>query len=418
MGKAGYYFSAKAFFLFHLHVGTRLALRIFIPVVAVFFALYYVLRPELFLSLMATLLDGGFLLSGIFTTFLFLIMAGFAARRVCLGLDGWIRHLPALSSIHRRMAAIAIFTAQIPLLIILAGLACMSSKLFEVPAAPYLTGLPFVGLVCGFSVMPVKRKTLSRPLAILAGISLSSNSWGLLIPGILSLLAADALSGPLVSKKRHPKFRKPFKGIFLVSLINWRALRLRILIPYLLSLPFLGAAQLFITNNNPPPSLTEQVIRFGGTLSVILFCAILANMLAARRPPWPWIRSLPWSAKSRILSDFSFMSIFVLPLLVIVGVMNFRAMLPLALSFPLFVLYSAYSIRQDAESPIGASGKVLIFGIIGALTLCIIPWSSLFFLGLTPWILKEAIKAEKHQKVSQWLELHHLAAGDSLSWSE
>jgi len=418
VSKAGYYFSAKAFFLFHLHVGTRLALRTFIPAVAIFFALYYVLRPELFLSLMAALLDGGFLLSGISTILLCLIMAGFAARRVCLGLDGWIRHLPAVSSIHRRMAAIAIFTAQIPLLIIMAGLAFISSKLFEVPAAPYLTGLPFVGLVCGLFVMPVKRKTLSRPLAVLAGIFLSSNNWGLFIPGIFLLLATDALSGPLIQKKKHTKFYRPFKRIFLVALINWRALRLRILIPYLLAMPFLGAAQLFIANNSPPPLIAEQMIRFGGTIGLVLFCAILANMLAARRPPWPWIRSLPWSAKSRILSDSSFISIFVLPLLIVIGAMNLNSVLPLVLSFPSFVLYSVFSIRQDAESPIGASGKVLLYGAIGALLLCIFPWSSLFFLGLTPLILKEAIKAEKHQKVSRWVELHHLAAGDSLSWSE
>jgi hypothetical protein len=278
--------------------------------------------------------------------------------------------------------------------------------------------LPFVGLVCGFFVMPVKRKTLSRPLAILAGISLSSNNWWLLIPGILLLLATDALSGPLIQKKRRPKFHRPFKGIFLVALINWRSLRLRILIPYLLSLPFLGAAQLFIANNGPPPPLADQVIRFGGALGVIFFCAILANMLAARRPPWPWIRSLPSSAKSRILSDSSFISLLVLPLLVITGLMNLKSMLPLAVSFPFFVLCSVYSIRQATESPIIVSGKVLVLGAIGGLFLCIIPWSSFVFLVLTPWILKEAIKAEKYQKVSRWLELHHLAAGDSLSWSK
>lgn len=418
MGKAGYSISARAFFIFHLHVGTRLALRIFMPAAAIFFALYYVLRPELFLSLMAALLNGGFLLSGTFTTLIFLIMAGFASRRVCHGLNGWIRHLPAAGSIHRRMAGIAIFTAQIPLLIIIAGLAYMSSKLFRIPVAPYLLGLPFVGLVCAVFVMPVKRKTLSSSSAILAGILLSANNWGLLTPGILLLLAADVLSGPLTPTKKSPKFYKPFKGIFLVTVISLRALRLRIVIPYVLALPFLGAAQLFIANNNPPPLLAEQVTRFGGTLGVIFFCAILANMLAARRPPWPWIRSLPWSARSRILSDSSFISIFVLPLLVIIGMMNPKSMLPLALSVFSFVLYSVYSIRQCAESLMGASGKFLLSGTIGALLLCIIPASSLIFLGLVPWILKEAIKAEKNQKVSRWLELHHLAVGDSLSWNK
>lgn len=418
MGKNGKDLPAKAFFIFHLHVGTRLALRIFIPAVAVFFVLYYVLRPEFFLSLMATLLDGGFLLSGIFTTLLCMIMASFAARRICLGLNGWIRHLPAAGSTHRRMAGIAVFTAQIPLLIILAGLAVISSKFFKVPAAPYLTGLTLAGLACSLCVLSVKRKTISRPLAISAGISLSSNNWMLLMAGVFLLLATDALSGSLVQRKKHPKFHKPFKGILLVSLINWRALRLRLLIPFLFSLPFLGAAQLFIANNSPSPLLAERVIRFGGAIGLIFFCTLFADMLAVRRPPWPWIRSLPWSAKSRILLDSSFICLHLLPFLIILGAMNLKSMLPVAVSSPLFVLYSVYSVRHAYESLMGASGKVLLYGTLGALFLCLIPWSSLFFLALTPWMLTEAIKAEKSQRVSRWIELHHLAAGDPLSWSD
>jgi hypothetical protein len=65
----------------------------------------------------------------------------------------------------------------------------------------------------------------------------------------------------------------------------------------------------------------------------------------------------------------------------------------------------------------GASGKILFFGAFIALLICLIPLSSLFFLALTPLSLRAAVQAEKHQKVSKWIELHHLAAGDSLSWS-
>jgi len=107
-----------------------------------------------------------------------------------------------------------------------------------------------------------------------------------------------------------------------------------------------------------------------------------------------------------------------LPLVVLAGTMYWASMLPLALSLPLFAAYSAYSIRQAPESAMGASGKVLLFGTLASLSLCLSPWSSLFFLALTPLALNEATKAEKLLKVSRWLELHHLAAGDSLSWSE
>lgn len=408
----------NAVFRFHLHVGIRLALRIFIPVVAIFFALYYLLRPELFNSLMAQILDGGFLLSGITATIICLIVAGFASRRICLGLCGWIRHLPVEGVVHRRLAGFAVSVAQIPMLAILAGLAAIAVKFYHVSALPFFAGLPLVGVSCGLCVLPVERKLFARPMAAMAAIFVSSNHWLFLAGGIFLLIAADRISGPLIQKKKHAKFRKPFKGMFLLASMNWRALRLRPLVLYLLCLPFLGGAQLFIANNDPEPLLAEKMIRFGGALGLILFCSLYANMLASRRPPWPWIRSLPCSAKTRIIWDSAFIGLHAMPIVVLVGVMNFKSMLPLALSLPLLAVLSAYSIRFAFESMMGAAGKILLLGTLGSLVLCLLPWSSVCFLVLIPWALHLGKKAEKQQKVSRWLELHHLAAGDSLSWSE
>lgn len=418
MSKIGIKIPAKAFFLFHLHVGTRLALRIFIPAITVFFSLYFVLGYEFFLSLMATILDGGFLLSGILTTFLCLMTANFAARRICLGLNGWIRHLPGNNHTHRRTAAISILFAQLPILVTLAGLASIASKLFEISTTPYLAGLPLLGLSSGLCVLPVKQKIFTRPMAILAGICTSSNNWGILVGGVLLLIVADSLSGPLVLKTKRSKTRRQIKSMFFIASLTWRAIPLRPLIPYLFSLIILGMTQLFLVNNHPSPQLAERVVRFGGALSMVVFCSIFANMLASHRPPWPWVRSLPWSSKSRIIWDSSLISFPLLSLFALVSLMNLKSVLPLAASLPILSVYSSYSIRHAPESLAGSSGKVLLYGSIGALLLYLIPWFSLFFLAMTPVVLKEAIKAEKRQKVSRWLELHHLAAGDSLSWSE
>ena len=417
MSKKGRENASRAFFFFHLHVGTRLSLRIFIPLVAVFFSLYYVLGYEFFLSLMATVLDSGFLLSGIFTSLILLIIAKFAARRICLGLCGWIRHLPAEGTIRRRMAGIAVFIAQIPILVILAVLAHLASKLHTVFSLPYLIGLPLAGLSCSLCVLPVKNKWITSPLAAFAGICFASNDWRVLAGGVLFLIVSDWISGPLIIKKKQTRFHKPLKGSLFIGTINWRALKFRLLFPYLLSLPFIGATQLFLANNDVSSLLAERVIRFGGALSLIIFCSIFATILASRRPPWPWIRSLPWSAISRVMWDSAFVSLHLLPLLLIIGVLNLQALIPLIFALPLFAVYSSYSIRQASESRMGASGKVLFFGAFSALLLCLIPLSSLFFLVLTPLFLKEAVSSEKRQKVSLWLEIHHLAAGDSLSWS-
>lgn len=407
----------SALFRFHLQVGIRLALRILIPVVSVFFAAYYLLRPELFNFMMARILDAGFLLSGICTAASCLAIAVFASRRVCLGLSGWIRHLPAEGTSHRRMAGIAILIAQIPILTILAALAIIAAKLYGISPVAYLIGLPFAGLSCGLCVLPTEKKMLSGTFAALAGVTFASNDWRFLAGGFLFLAIADALSGPLEQKRTHPKFRGSFKGTFFVQWMNWRALGWRVSIPYMLSLPFLGAARLFIVNNDPGALLSGQMIRFGGASSLVLFCAAITNMLAARRPPWPWVRSLPWSAKKRIIHDSIFVGIPMLPILIVAGTMSPDSLLPLIASLPLFAVFSAYSLRLAPGSKGGAAGKILLLGLFCSLSLCLIPWSSLFFLGITPLALLLGAKAEKHQKVSQWLELHHLAAGDSLSWS-
>jgi hypothetical protein len=87
--------SARAFFIFHLSVGIRLAVRRLAAVLAVIFAAYFILRPEFFHELSAGFVEAGFLMTGLFSTVISLTIAGMAGPRVCHGLDGWIRHLPA-----------------------------------------------------------------------------------------------------------------------------------------------------------------------------------------------------------------------------------------------------------------------------------------------------------------------------------
>jgi hypothetical protein len=316
------------------------------------------------------------------------------------------------------MAGLAISIAQLPAIAIFAGLAVVATKLYSVAAIPFLAGLPLVGLSCGLCVLPVDRKIFSRSLAGLAAMGFSANNWIFFAGGILLLIAADGISGPLVQKKKHIKFHKPIRGILLFATMNWRALRLRPLVLYLLSAPFLGAAQLFIANNNPVPHLAEKMIRFGGALSLVLFCSLIANILASRRPPWPWIRSMPWSARTRIVWDSCFIGLHALPLIILAGAMDPKSVLPLALSLPAMAIYAAYSIRRAGKSMMDTTGRVLLLGSLGSLFLCLLPWSSVCFLALSPLMLYMGAMAEKQQKVSQWLELHHLAAGDSLSWGE
>jgi hypothetical protein len=200
--------------------------------------------------------------------------------------------------------------------------------------------------------------------------------------------------------------------------ISWRALRLRLLLPYIYSSTVLGITALFLLNNIVDATLAGKAVRFGGALSITLFYGIVANTLATRRPPWPWARSLPWSARKRIFIDSFFLSFHTIPLLIAVALMNLPALWPLILGLPMFTLFAARAMRRAQEDRMGALGKILLVGMLGALSISLLPFVSLFFFALTPLVLKYAEKEERRQKVSRWLELNHLAAGDSLSWKK
>jgi len=75
--------AGAAFFLFHLRVGARLALRVLAPVLAATLFLYYILRPEFALELARILfLEGGLVESGIMGMLILLALARAVAPRV------------------------------------------------------------------------------------------------------------------------------------------------------------------------------------------------------------------------------------------------------------------------------------------------------------------------------------------------
>jgi hypothetical protein len=52
------------------------------------------------------------------------------------------------------------------------------------------------------------------------------------------------------------------------------------------------------------------------------------------------------------------------------------------------------------------------------MVLALFPPAALLYLVLVPLLLKFGVGLDRDQKVSRWLEIHHLAAGDPYSWSQ
>ncbi len=409
--------SVRPFILFHLSVGIRLALRKLAPILAAMFSAYYLLRPELFNTVFAALLERGSLLMGLVSSVLTLSIAAMAAPRICLGLNGWIRHLPARGLTHRRLAGIAIAVAQTPLLLLLALLSLIAFAIFHVSPILYLLGLPVLGLAAGLCTLPLRRHLFTKPLAFIACVLSTSGHWTFLASAVILLIFADRTAGSLSpSRKSHVTQRSLSSSLF-NTIIAFRALRLRLLFPYLPALSILGLTSLFLSNNILTPHQMFRGIIFGGTLSIAVFCAFIANALAIRRPPWPWARSLPWSAYHRILTDTILIALLTIPLLVLISLLKIQAIWPVAISLPPLASFNALMIRTAFIYPMGALGRAFLFGMVVAALVCLIPAVSFVFLASTPALLMYSAAEEKNQKVSVWLEMHHLAAGDSLSWS-
>lgn len=409
-----------AFLIFHLQVGARLALKKLVPVLGAFFAVYYIFRPEFFNELLTAFLIRGSLIPGIVFTVICGTTAWMAASRVCLGLTGWMRHLPISGLSTRRMAEIAIFASQTPVLCVLIVLPLISVFAHEVSSYSYafIAGVPLLGYASAKASVHSYRRFWSRPIAYVACILCVSGRWGLLFLGILLLFVTDFISGPLSISRKTKARPSNLRGYFLNAVIVWRAVKLRIFVAYLLAAIPISFALLFLSNNQVSPELALKVVTLGGALGVTVFLAFFSNYVAFRRPAWPWARSLPWTARGRILLDSVYLIAFAVPLIIMVLVINWKAFFPLSAFLPAVSLWSSLSIRKGAHLKMGALGPILSLGFIGSLIIAVIPLFWIVFLIVLPFLLKYAAKCEQNLKVSQWLELHHLAAGDPLSWSQ
>ena len=410
---------------FHLHVGSRLALRALMPTVAAAVGGLFLLGDDFFISfarlLFGTGSTGG---SGVLIAAAAVGFASAAAPRVCRGLGGWMRHLPIHGRAQRRAALVAIAVAQTPLLlglIVFAWVATDRGRHFGAFLVDLLA-LAVCAPAAALAVMPVERPAAVRPLALAAAVAAVSGGILPLAAAAVLLLAADAVAGEL---PRHATAGAPIHtggGLRLpagpVELrIAWRALKWRLLSAWTVGLLPLGAAFLFVTNNELAPRHVRLAALLGGAGAVVLLFADLGEALGVRRPAWPWARSLPWSADRRVRSDAALLAAHALPLIVVTAAIDLPAAAAVLAATPWLAARAAGAVRRAPERLTGASGEILVEGFLLAAAVALLPWLSLLALAGTPWAVRAAAERERAQKVSRWLELHHLAVGDPQSWS-
>jgi hypothetical protein len=402
-----------ALFRFYWSTAVRLVQRVFLPFFASFVVIYAFMGHDFFQTFTAALIGGGYFASAVPSTLFTLVFAGMAGRRVSGGITGWIRHLPVSTNVFRNTAVSAIFVSILPVLGVPALLAVSAAWKYDVGLVPYLPGLVLAGLAAALHALPMKRGLATRLCLVLACLGYTSQNWILFLSGCTLHLVGTYVSGPLTTKNRPTGFAA---GRLFDFLVISRALRLRLLYPYFFSVIVFPILFLVLANNSLDDRQAGMVIRLACGFSLALFCAVFTQILTNRRPPWLWQRSLPKSSGHRLFQDGLTLLIFLLPLVIAFAVVRFRILAFILGCLPALVVVSVMNGRRIPSGRFGVFGRIYGQAILPVLLFGLSPWVSLFYLAMTPWLIKKTAFEEKALAVSQWQEVLHFGEGDSQSW--
>ncbi len=407
----------KGILLFHLRVGVRLALQSFTPLFSAIVALIMLqMYPAAMVRQIARQIWGDPPSTGMLALLAALAFAlpAWAAPRMAHGLNGWMRHLPVGSSVNRRGLALALGVVQLPLLVSVGILAFAAPVPGVAHLALLLSRVALVVAGAAVAAVPAKNRFVSVPLSAAGGLTALFGDARLLLPALMLVLAADAVSGPLMEKRARREWHAA--GAFLAFRIAWRALAWRILSCYAVALIPLGFAALFIRNNALTGELLAGTARFCGSMAVVLFLSSASEKLSIRRPVWPWARSLALSSYRRVLTDASFLGCHASVVLVPVAFIHAWSAGAVLLMLPLLASLAAGHMRRIHERRAG-NAQFVLEGFLVSAAAAFSPWACLLSLVAAPAAIASARNLDSRQKVTRWLEKHHDAGGDSLSWS-
>ncbi len=419
---------------FQLLAGSRVALRTLAPVAAGAVAASVMYGTPMVVIRLAQGLffsDRVSIGSAVFATVICLAVALSAVPRLTPGLNGWARHLPASGVAFRRAATAGLAVVQLPVLalVMAGGLAAISDE----PSTTWPRLAALVPLAWATSLGALKvEHSWTRAVAVLAALGMWIGSWMGLVVGVVLLVLADAAAGSLAphsgrsstgrrikSPGRIPTTEGPrAAAVRLWWRVSRRALGWRMIGVSLSGLLALAPVVFFLRNNELTQSQYSIALRLATAMGVVFVMATAADGLVKRRPPWPWIRSLPWSASTRVSLDGALLVGLASPVLVVAASIDPGVVWVVAGAIPLIGLRGAAAIRQAPGRLSAASGQLMVEGVVIAILVALLPWASFVFLALTPVAVRHAAELERRREISRWHELHHLAAGDPMSWSD
>ena len=199
--------------------------------------------------------------------------------------------------------------AQAPVLVLLLAGGLMALGSHQATTLPRLVGLLPMAWCSALGVLRVTRR--ARAVAIVAAVATWVGSWGFLALAVPLVVIADRHAGSIATAVRHGLVRRrkdeaPSDPVAIrqaavsdQAVDRHRVAGAEVADCRQLGLPVpvvLIPAWLFLHNNRLDPAHEAGAVRLAGVSAGVIAMAVLADGLVKRRPPWPWIRSLPWSA--------------------------------------------------------------------------------------------------------------------------
>ncbi|HEX6048402.1 MAG TPA: hypothetical protein VFZ21_04015 [Gemmatimonadaceae bacterium] len=342
-----------------------------------------------------------------------------AVPRLTLGLGGWTRSLPATGMQHRRGVMFGLPMVQTPLAAAVVLAVALTLIVYDAaPSWPKLLGAPLALCAAGAAAVPARRWLVATPAFAISALLAAMGRWTTLAAALALFVVADVFAGPIRFPDRRAAVPSPtVAGSLRVFRFTWRAIGWRVLAP--LPLPFfaLAAAWFYTRNNELGPADVGFVTRLWSVIAIALYVGALGDIIATRRPAWPWLRSLPWSSTARATDDTLALAIPALAVAFATALVDVRSTLGALVTLPPLAALAAAALPGARRRLTRVSGLLIVVGVLLGTASAYVPWVPPLALVLTPLVIRAAAARGRREVVTGWKELYHDAAGDSLAWS-
>jgi hypothetical protein len=231
----------------------------------------------------------------------------------------------------------------------------------------------------------------------------------------LLLAAAELVGSDLVTRVKVPFSRsfskRPMPTSIAPLVLAWRSLEWRVAVTFPAAGLILGLTWLFLHNNELDSLRAGLASRSGGALALAVLLLHCASLLAVRRPQWPWGRSLPWSARQRILWDALFLALLGIPILGAAAWLLPASAPPLA-AYLAFASLRLSGLLRRLPGGLTSLGAATLFEVLlVALLIGLTSLTALLLIVALPAVLADASRRERSAKVSLFRERRYSVTG-------